>query len=586
MYVTYPFKRISNWLIDLVFIAIVFGLFYATWLGSYALFTPDEGRYSEIAREMVVTGDFVTPRLNGVAFFDKPAMHYWLQAISIQLFGIKEWALRFWPAFFGVLSCIFVYVGGRTLFSRRAGIISAVILATNPLYFAIAHYANLDSELTAFVSGSLLCFIMAMNATTHQAHRLLLLFAYLFCGLAVLTKGLIGIAFPALIIGSWILLLNRWQVIKSMHLITGILIILAIAAPWYMLVQKANPQFFHFFVVLQQFSRFLSKTDFNNETVIWFYVPVILISFLPWSFFLFQALVHHIKSIWKNREHQQKELYFILWFVIILMFFSIPKSKTISRIVPIMPALALIVGIYLDKCWDYFKGKGIYFGALFYIIFSQMAGISLFILTYLLHDKLDLQLIPPLVVIGAILSISAIVGYWLFKKNQFSNIFYCMSLTAGLVLLAMTYSASIVNVKSIKPMATLLKSKLEPQDEVVTYYRYYQDLPIYIEKRITIVSNWDANRISKRDNWKREMWFNMPYQDTSDWLIKETVFWKRWASDQRLFVLIEESSFDQFLSNQAQIKQSNKPIHILGTTSYNNKRVILVSNFKEKKIHN
>src|SRR5476651_843718 len=107
-----------SYLSDIFLLAVVFTAFYVLWLGSYPLFNPDEGRYSEVAREMVATGDYVTPRVNGVAFLDKPVLYYWLQAVSIHLFGVKEWALRFFPALFAVMGCLLTYAAGRLAFDR------------------------------------------------------------------------------------------------------------------------------------------------------------------------------------------------------------------------------------------------------------------------------------------------------------------------------------------------------------------------------------------------------------------------------------------------------------------------------------
>lgn len=107
----------SAWFIDVVFLGVLLGVFYALFIGGHALFTPDEGRYSEVAREMVASGDYITPRLDGVAFLDKPALYYWLQASAIKLFGIKEWALRLWPALIGILGSLLAYCVGRTLYN-------------------------------------------------------------------------------------------------------------------------------------------------------------------------------------------------------------------------------------------------------------------------------------------------------------------------------------------------------------------------------------------------------------------------------------------------------------------------------------
>ena len=188
-------KSQRSWIIDLALLGAILSLFYAFCLGSYPLFTPDEGRYSEVAREMVATGDYITPRVNGVIFLDKPILYYWLQATAINLFGLNEWALRFFPALFGVFGCLMSYACGRKLFNRRTGIVAAVILGATPLYFASAHYANLDLEVAVWISCTLLSFITAVrNPARPQASWLFA--TYIFAALAFLTKGLIGFAFP------------------------------------------------------------------------------------------------------------------------------------------------------------------------------------------------------------------------------------------------------------------------------------------------------------------------------------------------------------------------------------------------------
>jgi len=344
VFATHKAKTTRSWVSDLLFIAIALGIFYMLWLGAHPLFTPDEGRYSEVAREMAVTGDYITPRLNGVAFLDKPILYYWLQASAIKLFGLKEWALRFWPALIALVGCLTTYIAGRLLFNRRAGILAAVMLATNPLYYGAAHYANLDLEVAVLISTTLLFSLVALQAPSNRQRTVFILLAYVFCGLAALTKGLIGLAFPIMIIGAWITLLNRWNLLSKMRLLTGACIFIAITVPWYLLAQHANPQFFHFFFVTQQFQRFLTQADFNNPTAAWFYIPIVLAGFLPWSIFLFQALGQQIKNIWKNRNHHATELFLLLWLVIIFSFFSFPKSKTVGYILPIFSCACIING--------------------------------------------------------------------------------------------------------------------------------------------------------------------------------------------------------------------------------------------------
>ncbi len=567
---------IKEWFHDLFIMIVGLVFFYALWLGSYPLFTPDEGRYSEIAREMIVTGDYITPHLNGIPFLDKPILYYWLQASAIKLFGLKEWALRFWPACIGIMGCIALYIAGRILYNRRAGILSAVMLATSPLYFGGSHYANLDLEVSVFLSNSLLLFISAINTPSKQSRTLLLILAYVFSALAVLTKGLIGIAFPIMIIGSWILLLNRWQVLLQIRLMMGLFLFIMIAVPWFILAQRANPQFFNYFFVLQQFSRFLTKADFNNQSTPWFYIPIILAGFFPWACFLFQALFQHIKSIWKDKQKHASELFILIWFLVIFAFFSIPKSKTIGYILPVFPALSLMVGNYLSLHWN--KLKSLRSGIFLFI------GISLMLAVFLLVEPknnflhLDLRLTPYLMTSGVILAVGALTIYILFRLNKFIQLFSCIALTIALFLLCLLSSAVIINQKSIKPLAHTIMTSIKPTDEVITYYRYFHDLPLYLQRRITVVANWHADDITRYDNWQRALWYHRGSVDSSTWLIEKSELFARWKSDKRLFLLISDDLYPIFMQKLREYDDTAKT-YLLSSMNYNNRdTVFLVSN--------
>jgi 4-amino-4-deoxy-L-arabinose transferase-like glycosyltransferase len=543
---THKIQITRSWILDLLLITLVLGTFYMLWLGSHALFTPDEGRYSEVAREMVATGDYITPRLNGVAFLDKPVLYYWLQASAIKLFGLKEWALRFWPTLMGLFGCIITYLAGRLLYSRRTGILAAIVLAINPLYYGAAHYANLDLEVAVLIASTLFFTLLALKEELSKYRTLFLFLAYILAGLAALTKGLIGLAFPIMILGSWIVILHRWRILLKMHLITGLIIFFAVAAPWYWLVQQANPQFFHFFFVMQQLQRFLTQAYFNNATPMWFYLPIVLAGFLPWSVFLLQALTRQIKCVIKNRYQHPIELFLLLWCIIVFVFFSIPKSKTIGYILPLFPALALIVGNYLDHYWEKPQAKGILLGSLSFILLSIVVVIICLLAPHIQTWGVAAGLVPYLYIIAALFLIGGLYISYLFRKNNVTKLFACLTLISAGFLLVLQPSAAIINQKTIKPLALQLKSIAAPQDEVVTFYKYYQDLPIYLERRITIVADWHASDISHNDNWLRELWFGMPFQDTSAWLIEEPTFWQRWNSQKRVFVLMNAQDYIGF----------------------------------------
>jgi 4-amino-4-deoxy-L-arabinose transferase-like glycosyltransferase len=547
-------KKRNNWTTDLVILTLLLLVFYTFWLGSYPLFTPDEGRYSEVAREMVVTGDYITPRVNGVAFLDKPVLYYWLQAAAILLFGVKEWALRLFPVLSGILGCLVTYICGRHLFDRRTGLISAIILATTPLYFGGAHYANLDLEVAVWISCALLFFITGIQ-NTDPARRYFLLAAYAFSAFAFLTKGLIGIAFPALIAGTWIIL--RWRsqtlnILRNIHLIKGIVLFTAIVLPWYILVQKANPEFLHYFFITQQVTRFISTGTFNNPTPFWFYVPIVLIGFFPWTSFLFQALKHALRDIRQSRIEYQTELYLILWLSIVFIFFSIPRSKTITYILPILPALALLVGRYLSLVWNNANQSSVYRGIVSLVIISVLFFTGLLMVPYFHWDILSTAFTPYLYVFAIIVIINAIVAFCLKNKKTLFTLFTITTSCSILLLLTLTFGATHLNKNSVKPLVLNLKTIIRPEDEVITYFKFPQDVPIYLERRVTIVADWNSSHILENDNWQRELWYGMPFQDTSSWLINEDTFWERWNNSNRVFVFLKQSYFEQFKKQASQ----------------------------------
>ncbi len=538
-----------SWLFDLFWLGIFSVIFLGVGLGIYPLLVPDEGRYSEIAREMVATNDYITPRLNGIPFLDKPILYYWLQALSIQLFGLKEWALRFWPAFFGGLSSLLMYVAGRGLFNRRTGVFAALLMLTTPLYFLGAHYANMDIEVASLITAALLCFMLAQRKETKISRNLFLYTAYIFSGLAVLTKGLIGFVFPVIIIGLWILLLQRWRTIKEMHIIPGILIILMINTPWYLLVQNANPQFFDYFFLNQHFSRFL-ETGFNNPQPIWFYLPIVIGGFLPWVLFLVQTFTNSIRDIIANRLQHDMELFLIIWAVIVFVFFSLPASKLIGYILPVFPPLTLLVAQYLSRKLDEQKLLGLQIGSILYAVLSLVVASVLFALTRLgMFSTIKLPILGVYNYFGFIIFVlfaSGIITAVALYRKKFKVIIYNMIASMFFILLAVISAMPNIPLHTTKPLATIINQFIKPNDIIATYNDYFQDLPLYTQRRIVIVSPWDTKNLMQKDNWQRPFAYGIAWQPNHDWLINEETFWQRWHSPQTIYVLVKAKRMQQF----------------------------------------
>ncbi|MGE3919457.1 MAG: ArnT family glycosyltransferase [Gammaproteobacteria bacterium] len=476
----------KSWFYDIAILTIVIGIFYALFLGSYNLLIPDEGRYAEVVREMLVTHEYLTPKINGVAFLDKPILFYWLQVASVKIFGFNTWALRFWPALLGVFGCIYAYITTRYLFGRRAGLLSAIILSTSPLYFALSHFAHLDLALAVFISSSLFSFLIALNIEHTFERDLMLWLAYVFAGLAVLTKGLIGIVFPVMIVGVWILFLKRWKLLLQMRLLSGIIILSSIVFPWYYLEQKTNPLFFHYFFVHEQFDRYLTN-HFNDLQPIWYYIPVLVVGLFPWILFWIQTLIKTIQAIKRKETGYENRLFLLLWAFLIFIFFSIPSSKAIGYITPTLPPMAILLGIYFSEQWAHF-----------------------------------------------------ILKYFSLKKifSVFASVMFILGFTLGIVM-------PRLDLPSTKPLASLLLPRLNPNDQVMVYHYYYQDLPLYLGHPVTVVGRWYDPLIAKEDDWEGQFWYGMQFSGNKPWFIDENQFRQIWFSKKRVYLFMDEGYYYQ-----------------------------------------
>ena len=254
------------------------------------LIRPDEGRYAEIAREMLVTGDWMTPRLNGFKYFEKPALQYWATAAAFSAFGVHEWTARLWAALTGLTGIFMVGFTGARLYGRAAGLYAAAISASCVLYVFVGHLNTLDMGLSFFLCMSVCAFVIAQqDAQSDRGRRVWMLLAWASAALAVLSKGLIGILLPGGALLLYILLQRDWGRLRQLNLLSGAALFIAISAPWFILVSLANAEFFRFFFIHEHFERFLTKTHGRFQPA-WYFVPILLGSMVPWTLTMIPAL--------------------------------------------------------------------------------------------------------------------------------------------------------------------------------------------------------------------------------------------------------------------------------------------------------
>ena len=288
---------------DLLLLGLVCAVLFGLRLGSSPLPNPDESRYAEIPREMLATGDWVTPRLNGVNYFEKPPLVYWLVAASQKVFGPGEWAARAVPALFALGGVLLTYGAARRLHGRNAGLAAGLILATSLLYFALARILLLDMVVSVLMSTALFCFILGVQEPAGARRRWLFYALYASMALATLTKGLIGFLVTGAVMFLWLLVCNQWHRLRPLYLPTGALLFLALAAPWHVLAARHNPTWLHRYFVYEHWERFTS-TAASRPGPWWYFVPVALLGLFPWTGFLWGALRAALRLVPPQRSSQ------------------------------------------------------------------------------------------------------------------------------------------------------------------------------------------------------------------------------------------------------------------------------------------
>ncbi|MBI4191513.1 MAG: phospholipid carrier-dependent glycosyltransferase [Betaproteobacteria bacterium] len=328
-------------LIAFAFLALWFGV-----LDYRRLANPDEGRYAEIPREMVITGDWITPRLNGIKYFEKPPLQYWITAAAYRAFGFSEWTTRLWPALAGMLGILLTGWMAHRLYGRSAGWYASLVLLSSFYYVAFSHIATLDMGLTLFLTAALAAFVHAQQTAEHRRRRLSMLAAWAAMGFAVLSKGLIGIALPALALIVYCLAQRDFTAIRRLSPVAGMLILLTICAPWFIAVSLANPEFPYFFFVHEHFDRYTSNVH-NRSGPLWYFLPILVLAILPWLSILTGAVRDCVRAQTSGGFNAAR--FFLCWGGTVLVFFSLSGSKLPGYILPLMPAAALLIAERLNR---------------------------------------------------------------------------------------------------------------------------------------------------------------------------------------------------------------------------------------------
>ena len=326
----------------LILIALCLTLFFFR-LGARPLWDIDEGMHAATSKEMILSDDWITPKFNGEPFYDKPVFHNWLVALAFLVFGFSEFAARLPAAILGSGCVMVTYLLGRSMFHPTVGFLGAAILATSAEFIVLSRSVVHDISLMFFVTLALYLFYLGYKDGRNRTRNLLLFYVAL--GAAVLSKGPVGLALPAMVIGLYLIAERNLKFILKMRIVWGILIFLAVASPWYILISLKNPDYAGYFLIEQNLGSFLSSES-RHPNPFYYYLPVLFGGFFPWSCFLPLALIYAIRR--KFESVHQSTVFLVIWFSVIFIFFSIAESKLATYILPLFPAASLLVGL----CWQ------------------------------------------------------------------------------------------------------------------------------------------------------------------------------------------------------------------------------------------
>ncbi len=328
-------KAVVNYILDNRYGLSVFflaAIFLLPFLGMFPLIDPDEPVYGQTAREMLAAGDWLSPRIYGNFWYDKPPLFYWLEMISYSLFGISDYTSRLPSAIMGLATIGTVYIQCRAIFNKHIAFRAAVVLLTSLGFIYIGKAAVTDMTLVFTLTFTMLAFYRKQYYT-----------AYAGCGLALLAKGPVGYAFPAIIMLLYIIFTRRWTLLKEMKIPRGILLAFLIGLPWYIAMYAVHgAAFTDAFIGYHNFTRFAAP-EHPGQNSIFFFVPIVLGAMMPWTGALFQAMYRIIRG---NGPYHDGLLFCLIWAVFIFVFFSFSKTQLVTYIAPLFPPLSIILGWY------------------------------------------------------------------------------------------------------------------------------------------------------------------------------------------------------------------------------------------------
>jgi 4-amino-4-deoxy-L-arabinose transferase-like glycosyltransferase len=502
----------------LLALLILSGLLFFLGLGDMGLTDRDEGRNAEAGREMFESGDHLTPTFNGELRVAKPVLLYWLMDRSYRLFGVNEFAARFPSALFGVALILIHYLFLLHQRDQTIALFGALMLLLNLEILGLGRMALTDSVLVFFTTGSLYGLWLGLHGEGRM-RRWVWAF-YVGMALATLTKGPVGFALPLIVAALYLTWTRRWRDYWQNGVpLAGLLLFILLAAPWYAAMFLIHGDAYASGAKANTIGRFLSPMEGHKGTI-FFYLPVLLLGFFPWSALLPVPLYRTLKDWYQLRRARthpdptgmsELDLFASLWVVGVFVFFTASSTRLPHYIGPLFPAAALLTASYWSRCLQDPTTKGIrgsvhLMMGLGYLLAIGFACLPTLYTTYAskmvrefpLAGQVDLG-IGPYLAATTLLFGMAVVGYLGLNSDRRGGAFWAAGATfASLVLIVIVIATPHINRYMIAPPQELAYAaglNLSPQDQFIAYGTTRPSSVFYAKRRTLFVPFGEEDKI-------------------------------------------------------------------------------------------
>lgn len=509
-------------LVCILLLAVACYIFLFIGIDFYPLIDVDETRYAIMARDIALSNDWTRLMLNGAPFLEKPPLYFWIEAYFIQTFqNFTPWVVRFPIALMSTFLVFFTYHVGKRIIDRKFGVLSALVLLTSLFFLILSHIAILDMVLTVFMTSALYSYFLT-HFCEDKHKKYYWWFFYTFVGLGFLAKGILALAIPAVIVFAYALITKTVKdIFKPLHLF-GFLIFLTIIMPWHIeMYEVYGYQFIKEYFLIHHFGRFMGSEYIGRERPFWYFIPVFLVGFLPWTIIFLSFVIDgckklHVKyklaegkvtdklyAMLEATNNEQKIILFSsLSFAVMFLVFSLSSTKLPTYILPLIPFASILTG-YLWWYCDKFEGKekSIYNSTLIFstifIILTLVASMSFYFIPVDIQEKL-ISFKGPTIIGMYLLSIFLILR--LSTRKTLSIFFSYVIIMFFLIMLSVCYIFNFIYSTGQKELVdfAIISSNNPKSVQLINFdFAVKPSVMINYHKKITFITDPDFKKLDK-----------------------------------------------------------------------------------------